>query len=251
MWFNVEEKRVFAGGSQGEAAEVVLIHGAGGDHSVWDGVLGGVGAAVAFDLPGHGCSDGPALASIAALADWLALAFDAAGIKTAAVAGHSMGALVALEFAARHPARVRALALLGAAAAMPVHGDLLVAARDDPPTAAAMIAGWGFAREGADPALVEQTRLRLEASAPGVLHAGLAACAAYAGGMSAAARVQCPTVVVIGSQDRMSPPKAGVALAESILGAASVVLEGAGHMMMMDQPGPVAAALIEAGLFAR
>lgn len=251
MWLEVLGKRVFAATSGGEPPDVVLIHGAGGDHSVWDGLLGGVGAALAFDLPGHGRSEGPALDSIAVLADWTAAALDAAGVAGAAVAGHSMGALVALELAARHPPRLRALALLGVATAMPVHGELLRAARDDLPAAAAMIAAWGFARDGADPVAVERTRHMLEASGAGVLRADLAACDAYADGPAAAARVQCPTLVVIGSQDRMSPPAAGMALAGSIAGAATVMLVGAGHMMMAEQPEAVLEALRGPGLFAR
>ncbi len=66
---------------------------------------------LAFDLPGHGRSEGPPLASIGAMADWIVAALDAAGIEQAALVGHSMGSLAALECAARHPERVRALAL--------------------------------------------------------------------------------------------------------------------------------------------
>src|SRR3546814_11387175 len=85
-------------------------------------------AVLAADLPGHGKSGGAPLKSIAEMADWVARVLDAVKAEQAALAGHSMRALVALEAAARHPQRVRALALLGAAPAMPVHPDLLAAA---------------------------------------------------------------------------------------------------------------------------
>ena len=87
---------------------------------------------LAPDLPGHGRSGGPALESIAAMADWVDAFLQTAGIATAALVGHSMGALIALETAARFGARVRALALLGAAA--------LMAARPGPGLAIAAIA---------------------------------------------------------------------------------------------------------------
>lgn len=251
MWFEVQGKRVFAAITGAEPPDMVLVHGAGGDHSIWDGVLAGVERGLAFDLPGHGRSEGPALETIAAMADWLALALDAAGLVDTAVAGHSMGALVALELAVRHPRRVTALALLGAAAAMPVHEDLLKAARDDLPAAAALIAKWGFARDAADPVMVDRTRQGLEASSPGVLHTGLTACNAYSGGLSSARRVSSPAVVIIGSLDRMSPPEAGMALSEAIPGGTPVVLVGAGHMMMVEQPEAVVKALLGPGLFAR
>ena len=107
----------------------VLIHGAGMDHSVWSlqtRYLAHHGRSVlAVDLPGHGRSGGEPLASIAELADWVPKLIDAAGFEQAALVGHSMGAITALEAATRHPERVRALALLGVAERMPVHPDLL------------------------------------------------------------------------------------------------------------------------------
>ena len=83
----------------------VFIHGAEHDHSVWAlqtryfahhgfGVL-------AVDLPGHHRSAGPALTSIGAMADWLVALLDAVGVSRAFVAGHSMGSLIALDFAGR------------------------------------------------------------------------------------------------------------------------------------------------------
>ena len=114
---------------------VLLVHGAGMDHSVWalqSRALAAQGWSVlAVDLPGHGLSAGQAMPSIEALADWLADLIVAAGLKKAVVAGHSMGALAALELAARHPSQVAALALVGAAASMPVHPDLIAAAGEE------------------------------------------------------------------------------------------------------------------------
>ncbi|HEY6240086.1 MAG TPA: alpha/beta fold hydrolase, partial [Burkholderiales bacterium] len=94
---------------------VVFIHGGAQDHCVWilqSRYLAHHGYAVlAVDLPGHGKSGGAPLETIEALSDWIALLLDAAGVKTAALVGHSMGSLVALECAARyndrHPDEVR------------------------------------------------------------------------------------------------------------------------------------------------
>src|SRR3954468_5519107 len=99
---------------------VVFLHGAGFDHSTWAlhtrwfahhgfGVL-------APDLPGHGRSPGPSLASIAEMADWTAALLDAARATKAHLIGHSMGSLISLETAARHPDKVSALSLIGTAA---------------------------------------------------------------------------------------------------------------------------------------
>ncbi len=255
MWLEIGAKRVFTatGGRDFDPGlpAVVLVHGAGGDHSVWDvqsrGLAEGGRAVLAPDLPGHGYSDGPALTSITALADWLTRLLDAAGLGRAALIGHSMGALAALDAAARHPERVRAVALLGAAAAMPVHGDLLTAARDDVPTAAAMITAWGYCADHPPaPEIVRRDRSLLESSAPGVLHADLAACDGYRDGQSAAAELRCPATVIVGGNDRMSHPKAGSALAEAIAASRTIVLADTGHMMMAERPQAVLDALLTA-----
>src|SRR6202167_1276726 len=126
---------------------MVFLHGAGMDHSVWALLARacshhGFGV-LAPDFPGHGRSAGPALSSIGALADWTAALIDAARIKTARVIGHSMGSLVALEMAARHPAKLSALGLIATAAPMRVSDDLLSAAKANDHAAIDMIAIWG------------------------------------------------------------------------------------------------------------
>jgi pimeloyl-ACP methyl ester carboxylesterase len=226
---------------------VVFVHGAGMDHTVWTlqtrwfahhgrNVL-------AVDLPGHGRSDGTPLASIAAMADFIPALLDAAGAKDAALVGHSMGALVALEAAARHASRVRALGLLGIAATMPVHPKLLEAAAANDPAAGAMIVEWGFGARAqiggatAPGAWMTGSGAQLLArSRPGVLSADLAACNAYQGAAAAAATLACPTLYLLGAGDRMTPAKAAQALIAVTKNAAVTLLPETGHMAMVERP---------------
>src|SRR5437867_10820846 len=101
---------------------VVFVHGAGNDHSVWalqSRYFAHHGRNVlAVDLPGHGRTNGNALGSVEAIADWIPAVLDAAGVGSAALVGHSMGALAVLDCAARYPERVTRVALLGPAAPM-------------------------------------------------------------------------------------------------------------------------------------
>ncbi len=251
MWIDVNGTRAFAatGGRPFDAAcpVMVLVHGAGMDHSVWamqDRALAHGGLSVlSVDLPGHGRSPGPALATIPALGDWLAALLDGVGAARAAVAGHSMGALAALAFAARHPARARAIALLGAAARMPVNQDLRDAAATRPQDAAAMMVEWGFSARahlggGAVPGLWQPgivTRLLLRTPAP-VLAADLAACNAYEDGAADAARVACPALVIAGGRDRMCPARLGRDLAALLPRGRAEVLAETGHMVMTERP---------------
>src|SRR5215472_12964579 len=105
MEFSLDGKAVFAGtgGREHQPAEpaVVLVHGAGMDHTVFAmqaRALAHHGRRVlALDLPSHGSSAGPPLASIEAMADWVLRAAAACGAERIRLVGHSMGALVALD----------------------------------------------------------------------------------------------------------------------------------------------------------
>jgi pimeloyl-ACP methyl ester carboxylesterase len=260
MRLEVDGRIVFAssGGKPHEPGQplIVFVHGAGMDHSVWalqSRWIAHHGRNVlAVDLPGHGGSDGPPLLDIGALADWTARLIAAAGAPRAALVGHSMGALIAIETAARHE-RVASLTLIGVAGKMPVHPDLLDAAAAYSRDAIAMVSLWSLgaaATRGGNPApglwMLGETERLLERAAPGVLHADLAACDNYSGAVAAAARVRCPTTLILGERDQMTPPKMGRALALEIAGAKTIVLAGAGHMPMLERPDEILDALKEA-----
>ncbi len=233
---------------------VVFLHGAGMDHSVWALLARSFAhhgfSVLAPDLPGHGRSDGAALSSVVALADWTAALIDAAGGRGARLVGHSMGSLVALETAERHPERVTALALISTAAPMRVSDDLLNAAKADDHAAVDMISLWGNgyrATLGGSLApglwmLGEAERL-LERARPGVIFADLSACNDYRDALAAAAKVAVPSRVILGSRDLMTPAKGGKAIADAIPDCRVSMIEGAGHMLMSECPDDVLAAL--------
>lgn len=259
MELRVDGKAVFvATGGRDFSAEmpvVVMIHGAGMDHTVWAlqaRSLAHRGRAVlAVDLPGHGRSAGPALTSIAQMSGWLTRLLDIVSIEEAALCGHSMGSLIALEAAAAAPKRVRRLALLGVAAKMPVHPDLLAAAKADPRLAAHLILSWGHGpvgHFGGHPApglwLMGGGQSLLERAEAGVLASDLEACNGY-DTAPIASRIACPTLLLLGSRDHMTPPAKARALAAAIPGAETVLLPGVGHMMMSEAPDAVIDALLK------
>src|SRR6201996_3055529 len=233
---------------------VVLLHGAGFDHTTWalhsrwfshHGYN-----VVAPDLPGHGRSAGAPLPAIADMADWTAALLDAAGATKARLVGHSMGSLIALETAARHPARVSALSLIATAATMAVGPDLLKAAEANDHAAVDMVSIWGLgfqAELGGSlaPGLWMHSGAQrvLEQCRPGVLYNDLNACNAYQGALEAAAKVTVPVTLILGERDMMTPANAGKALAAAIPNARTIVMPGAGHMMMVERPDELLAAL--------
>ncbi|SAK97980.1 3-oxoadipate enol-lactonase [Caballeronia arationis] len=267
MILDVKGQPVYAytGGKAFDASRpaAVFIHGAEHDHSVWAlqtryfahhgfGVL-------ALDLPGHGRSAGPALADIASLADWLIAVLDAAKVDKAMLIGHSMGSLIALDAAARHPTRVAKLALVATAVPMTVSDALLDAAREHEPEAIDMVNQWshstiaakpsspapGFWLHGANQRLMERVSARGEGQ---LFHTDFSACNNYADGLERAAAVRCPVLVVSGRRDVMTPPKAASALVKT-MSQAGVAVEtltlDAGHALMSEQPDATLDALFD------
>lgn len=265
MELALDHRRVFLA-DQGKGFDrarptLLFVHGSGMDHSVWPLQARHFAYrgwnALALDLPGHGrsapfTSKRALLDSIEAMADWLAGVITALGVDAVHVVGHSMGALIALEHAARQPERIASIALLGAAPKMPVNPALLEAAGKREPLAPELICEWGFGAAGhfgghkAPGSWMLGHALRLLGHSAGpVLRTDLAACNGYQGGADAAARVGCPTLVVAGAADRMTPAKQGARLAEAVAGAELVTLPAAGHMMMVEQPDATLDALID------
>lgn len=237
---------------------VVFIHGAGHDHSVWTLQTRYFAShgwnVVAPDLPCHGRSGGPALASIEALADWVLALLGALGIEQAMLVGHSMGSLIALEAAARAPGRVTRLALVGSVFPMPVAPPLLEATLSARERAHGMINQWSYAPHsqlGASSVpgvnLTALNQRLMERQAPGVLATDLGACDAYADGLSAAVRVTAATALICGARDQMTPPRAARPLQQALVnasgGARMITLDTPGHAIMAEAPEALARAV--------
>jgi pimeloyl-ACP methyl ester carboxylesterase len=233
---------------------VVFVHGAANDHSVFalqSRYFAYHGRNVlAVDLPGHGRSAGGPLDSVEAIADWIPRLLDATGIREAALVGHSLGALAALEAAARFPSRISRIALLGPAVPMTVSEALLDAARANDHVAFELIAGWSHSagkQLGGNPVpgmwMMGNALRLMERSRPGALHVDLRACHDYANGIAAAAAVRCPALLIVGARDLMAPPKAAQGLAAAFAEKRIVTLPDCGHAMMAEQPDAVLDAL--------
>jgi pimeloyl-ACP methyl ester carboxylesterase len=246
----------------GNGPTLLLVHGAGMDGTVWSQQtrflsMRGV-RAFAVDLPGHGQSDGPPIATIAGMAGWLVRVIDSLGAPQVVIAGHSMGTFIALEVATRFPELVTSVALFGTATAMPVHPDLLDAAEHDLARAGSLMTGWSHAagsRIGRNPTpglwMTGGVKALIERSGPGVLLNDLVACNNYADAEERAASLSCPALVAIGAQDKMTPARSGRAMVKAMVRSPAVeVLEmpGAGHMSPTEEPKIVREALLAAVL---
>jgi pimeloyl-ACP methyl ester carboxylesterase len=239
---------VHTGGLEFGAAQpvVVLIHGAGQDHSIFRLhtrrlAHGGV-SPLAVDLPGHGRSAGSGLGSVAEYAAWVVDLLDALGVDRAFIVGHSMGSLIAIELAAAYSDRVAGIVLTGTADAMGVHPDLQEAASGGRQLAVELISGWshtGEDRLGGHPQPGSWTRGITERLAEqelaSTLGSDLAACSGYPASERATS-IACPAFVVVGTADVMTAAGAGRSLAGWIPGAEVVEVVGTGHNIVLDRP---------------
>ena len=230
---------------------VAFVHGAGLDHS-WFGLqsryFGYHGWNVlALDLPGHGRSQGPPIATIGGMADWVLKVLDKLSIAKAVLVGHSMGSLVALEAAARRPERVEKIALIAVAYPMKVTEQFLDAARRNDFAAFDMSTIWGHAAQvplGANPNpgmwMYGDTLARLRRLAPGVLHDDLKASNDYV----FSGTVKCPVLFILGGRDVMTPPRSATQLKELLPNSRSVLIDASGHSLMAEAPDATLDALI-------
>lgn len=226
---------------------VILIHGAANDHSVWQMQARACAYhgynAFALDLPGHGLSEGEACNRIEDYANWIVNFMDAANLKQAHVTGHSMGALISLCVAHQHPTHIAKLALIGACMPMPVSDALLDAAVHRPMDAFDMLNIWGHAastrlHQSPQPgtSLHGSYKRLLERSQPSVLHTDLSACGKFSLAEAQLKLISHKTLIIAGDKDLMTPLKAANLLALQLGEAKVSTIKNVGHSMMAEAP---------------
>jgi pimeloyl-ACP methyl ester carboxylesterase len=260
------ETYAYTGGKDLDATKptVVFIHGVLNDHSVWilqSRYLAHHGFNVlAIDLPGHGRSGGEAPSSVEEAARFVADLLDAAGVKQAALVGHSWGSLIALQAAANLKERITHAVLVGTAFPMKVSPALIEASMNEPMKALQMVNVFSRATLAAPPsALGPGTWVygasmalgrRVLASNPkvNIFHRGFVACDSYAGGLEAMNALTCPVLFVLGASDQMTPPKAAKSLIDQAKASGKtyrVVNVPMGHHQMTESPEETLKALAE------
>lgn len=227
---------------------VMFLHGSGGDHRTWALQTRWFAyhgySVLAPDLPGHSLSGGQAFTAIEQSGPWLAEFLDKAGVKSAHIIGHSQGFLSALELYKAAPKTCLSLCAVATAAAIPVNQALIDTAKDSAAKAAHMMCNWGFGPAahmgqssvpGMQPIAISRAIM-----ARNPLAADLQACADYITGMDVVKTLDVPLFCILGNKDKMTPMKAGLALAEAARAEGVKtdyeIIEGGGHMLPLEAP---------------
>jgi len=251
MYFEVNGKSVFAttGGKpfDNKKPVVLFLSGSALDHTFW-GLQSRFFAfrqysVLVLDTPGHSNSEGPDLTSIEALGDWVNDVVEALGADNISVVGHSQGCLTALEFVSRYPEKIRSVSFIGSGLATPVNPGLIAAAENDPKEAIDMMISWGFGEAGhlhqgpiPGNSMAVGGWKTMQRNAPNGLATDLKACNAYQNGKQAAAGITCPHQVILAGNDRMTPRKAGMKLAQHLGSPEFHLIEKSGHMIPLEAP---------------
>lgn len=237
----------------GEGDPILFLHGLGMTRTGWDAQLEALAdghRCVAWDLPGYGASAPLGDFSLVAAADAAAGLVERLG-GSAHVVGMSMGGMIALELALRHPERVRSLALVDTSPAFGLDGtdpDAWRAARLAPLDAGARIEDFaepvlrGVMAPDPDPAAVAiavASMLRVPLAG---LRQSIAALPAH-DVRDRMGAIAAPTLVVVGELDEETPPSYAEALAAGIPGARLAVIPGAGHLTPFEAPDALSALL--------
>jgi pimeloyl-ACP methyl ester carboxylesterase len=243
-YVSVAGERIFYAQRREEQERGLLfLHGAGGTHRLWAHQVQNLRSVrtCALDLPGHGRSSGRGRTSIDAYRDVVRAFLDALGLERAILVGHSMGGAIAQSFALAYPYRLQGLVLVGTGARLRVLPAILDGLRQDLAGTVNQIISYAYAL-GAPSNLAEQGLADFLTHPPDVLHGDFVASDRF-DVMGRLDEMTCPTLVICGGEDRLTPPKYAAYLRDHIPNAQFVLVEGAGHMVMVERPEEVTRAI--------
>jgi pimeloyl-ACP methyl ester carboxylesterase len=194
-----------------------------------------------LDLPGHGRSGGTGRSSIADYAAFLIGFLDAQQLQRAVIAGHSMGGATAITMALQYPQRVAGVVLVGTGARLRVLPAILDGTLNDFENTIDLMCEYAYSSRTPQQ-LVRQGQRQMLQVPPKIIHDDFAACDAF-DVMERLGEIHCPTLVICGTKDRLTPPKYSKYLVDRIANAELELIAGAGHMVMIEKPDLVAAAI--------
>jgi pimeloyl-ACP methyl ester carboxylesterase len=223
---------------------VILVHGAGGSRLDWSPQLRREPSLnlVAVDLPGHGKSPGEGRNHVAEYAADIAGLIDALEWPKAIIVGHSMGGAIAQTMALDTATKVAGIILVGTGAKLPVNPDIINRVVDEPEVVFGLFKKWLWGKNVSDD-MRELGYQRLMETAPEITQGDYAACDKF-DVRQRLGEIAVPTLVIGGTDDKMTPYKFSVYLQEQIINASLATVEEAGHMMALEQPEMVVEAVM-------
>lgn len=248
-YYNVESDKIACwvngDGFDEQAQNLFFIHGSGGDHSSWSfqyAKLNKYFNVIAVDLPGHGNSEGKGKDDIDEYSRWIKKLLDVLALKNIIIVGHSLGAAIALTFAAEFGSMIRGIAAVGGGLKMPVNPAIFELLKKEPETAFELMCKFSLAKENRQK-LAEPLKKSMVAANIEALYNDLVACDKM-DLTDKVKKINLPSLIICGEEDKMTPPQLSRDIAANIHGSKTCFIKGAGHMVMMENPEEFNKALI-------
>ena len=239
----------------GSGKTLVLIHGLGGSTKSWETtvpLLSGHYQVLTWDVRGHGQSDKPEGNYSAELfASDLAALLRTLGIGSAFVLGHSMGGVIALRFALDFPDLCRALIVSSSSAEVnpqatkywqELVATVLEKGMDAVPFDPTRMFSKGFVER--NPEVIEEFARNRPVNEPAPYARAALAMASY-NYNEELGRIRCPTLIIVGDQDVVTPPGGSVKMSRLIPGAKLIIFKDCGHVWFVEQPDVVSKAVLD------
>jgi pimeloyl-ACP methyl ester carboxylesterase len=220
----------------GSGEKCVFLHGAGGSSSSWyfQRELQKTMEVVLLDLPGHGESPGPALSSVEDQRDAVHETLRDLNMERCFVAGHSMGGAIAMSYALAYPEALKGLILVGTGARLKVMPEFLEGILKDKEGTLKLITETAFGRN-TPPAVKEGGFREMMKCEARTIYNDYYACDHF-DLMGTVENISVPALIVCAGSDLLTPPKYSEYINWKVKGSRIELIEGAGHMIMIEKP---------------
>lgn len=239
-FIDVKKEKIFYSISSSNACKqkmsLLLVHGSGGDNLHWPERLRNFPKAnvYAIDLPGHGRSSGYSRKSVDEYADFIEAFVSRMNLKDVILFGHSLGGAIVQRLALRFPSWLSRIVLVGTGVRLRVSPAILEGLISDFKGTIDLICKWAFGSTASE-SLIKTVGEGFAKTDPDVILGDYSACNEFdiAG---RAGEISIPTLVVSGTEDKLTPIKYGKYLYNHIPGAKLAIIEEGGHMMAIEKP---------------
>ncbi len=219
--------------------DLLFIHGAGNDGSVWTNIEKRLSKKYKIytpNLPGHAGEKG-LCKSIEEYAEWIADYTEKLNLFDVVLIGHSMGGAISIKASKNN--RVASLIVVGSGLKLPVSSKILTGLKNDLDRTVEMIAKWSFSKKALDSLKIEAMDMMLKNG--NIILNDFEACNNYQGYQDVK-EIKIPSLVVVGDSDVMTPINLANE-AGKYLGCRIMIIENAGHMVQLENPNALADAI--------
>jgi pimeloyl-ACP methyl ester carboxylesterase len=222
-------------------AQLLYIHGSGYTEESFKAQSEAFGGSDAVTLPGH--PGGEAFETVEEASAWFARYVQWRHAGRAIAVGNSLGGAIALRWALDFPDQAAGLVLIGTGAKLRVSPHILQMVDESWPACIDTLVDLAVS-----PSASTQLRARMRAWHLAVgqesTRRDYVACDRF-DVIAELSNLKLPTLIIVGSLDRLTPPKYATYLNERIAGSTLAIVEGAGHVVMAERPEAVNRSIAE------